>query len=245
MKSVDINCDLGEEKGNDAEIIPFISSANIACGYHAGNPEVMEHTVELALQHGVAIGAHPGYPDREHFGRVSMDMTGEETVKLVMDQIILLKEITDRKNAVLHHVKLHGALYIETYRSYEFSKMIFKAIKKEYPGLMVYVAYNSMAEYTCRELGIPYKKEAFSDRMYNQDGSIVPRINKGAVIEDKDQVVRRSVQMIKSNRIRAYNGKYLNILFDTLCIHGDNANALEIAREIHSILKAENIEIRF
>src|SRR5882762_6659836 len=178
MLSVDLNCDMGEGMDCDAAIFPFISSANIACGYHAGDPDTMRRTVELALRHHVAIGAHPSYPDRENFGRIDIlgkSLHPEEIPGMIVDQLILLQAICDEFGARLHHVKPHGALYNRAAKDAEVSHLICRAIREFDPSLLLYGLSGSAMKQAAQQCGLRFVSEVFADRTYQQDGSLTPR----------------------------------------------------------------------
>ncbi len=242
MKTIDINCDLGEGVGSDAAIMPYISSANVACGYHAGNDRLMEEAIVLALKHGVAIGAHPGYPDKENFGRVAQDLPASEIYKLVSDQILLFQTKVKKAGSALHHVKAHGALYNQAAENSEIANAIARAIN-DIDSQMIWIGLaNSEMERAAQKTGLKFAAEAFADRAYAADGLLLSRNKEGAVIHDVD-VCKERVMMLANGKVKDVNGNILNLRADTICVHGDNQNALEMVKAIHQHLKENHIQI--
>ncbi|HEX9508889.1 MAG TPA: 5-oxoprolinase subunit PxpA [Puia sp.] len=235
--SIDLNCDMGEGMETDAAIFPFISSANIACGYHAGDADTMRRTVELALKHQVAIGAHPSYPDRDHFGRIDilgMTLSPEELPGILVDQLILLQAICDEFGVRLHHVKPHGALYNRAAKDAAVSALICRAIREFDPSLLLYGLSGSQLKKEADRLELSFVSEVFADRTYREDGSLTPRTEPGALIEDPEQAARQVLKMVGDP----------SILAETVCLHGDGSHAAQFARMIHATLSEKGIEIR-
>src|SRR5882672_3984710 len=233
---IDLNCDMGEGMETDAAIFPYISSANISCGYHAGGADTMRRTVELALRHHVAIGAHPSYPDRANFGRVDMLGKGvslEEIVGLVVDQLIILQAICDEFGASLHHVKPHGALYNRAARDASVSALICRAIREFDPSLQLYGLSGSEMRTAAERHGLVFVNEVFADRTYQADGSLTPRTEPGALIEDAAQSMAQVLKMVEEGRVVAVGGEEISIQADTICLHGDGSHAVEFARVIY------------
>lgn len=242
--NIDLNCDMGEGVGNDAAIMPFISSANIACGYHAGDETTMKQTIQLALQHNVHIGAHPSFFDKENFGRKEMDCTASEIFVLVLTQIKLLDAIAKTFGAKLHHVKPHGALYNMSAKDISIAKTIAAAVKDFDPHLILFGLSGSHSIQQAKELGLKTASEVFADRTYQGDGSLTPRSQPGALIENADAAVKQALQMIKEKTVMATTGKKIPIIADTICIHGDGKHAVEFAQKIHSTIEKEGIKIQ-
>ncbi len=218
---IDLNCDLGEAIGNDAAIMPYITSANIACGFHAGDASVMQATVRLAKQYGVAIGAHPGWPDRQNFGRNEMNFSPEETQALVLYQIGALAGIAKAQGAELVHVKPHGALYNQAARDFVLAQAIAHAVKAFSRELiLVGLAGSSLVE-AGLEFDMRVANEGFPDRAYNPDGTLMSRRIKGAVIDSPEEVAENAIRLIKDGIL--FGGKRIQV--DTLCLHGDNIHA--------------------
>ena len=240
---IDINCDMGEGIGNDASLMPFISSANIACGYHAGNNEIINKTVDLAIQHRVAIGAHPSFPDKENFGRKEMQMKAPEIYKMVTEQIKILAEITWSKGTTLHHVKPHGALYNMAARDIEISKIIAQAVNDFDKKLILVGLSRSYSISEAKKIGLKTASEVFADRTYQDDGSLTPRSETNALIGNPDDAVQQVLQMVKEGMVTTISGKKISIVAETICIHGDGKNAIIFARVINKALQKEKIKI--
>ncbi|EDL66144.1 5-oxoprolinase subunit PxpA [Bacillus sp. SG-1] len=239
---IDLNCDLGESfgtysKGNDEKILEIITSANIACGFHAGDPQIMLKTVQLALKNGVKIGAHPGYPDLQGFGRRNIDISPEEIYSLVLYQIGALNAIVRSQGGQLSHVKPHGALYNRAAKEIETAKAIAKAIHDFDPSLTLFGLANSKMITAGKELGLETASEVFADRTYRSDGTLTPRSQEGAVIHDDDQALAQVVKMVKEHKVVSTDGTEIDITPDTICLHGDNEQALIFAGKIIKILK--------
>ena len=239
MLKCDLNCDMGEGMDNETEILPFITSASIACGFHAGDPDTMKKTVELCLQHGVLIGAHPSYPDRENFGRLEMlpdKIKMAEISELVYDQIISLKRICEEAGTWLHHVKPHGALYNRAAKDPEVSKRICNAVRDVDPSLILYGLSNSIAAQEAAYHDLHFMHEAFADRTYQDDGSLTPRTKYNALIHDSNSAVNQVLQMVEQGVVTTVSGKIIQVKADTICIHGDGPHAVLFAREIYQAL---------
>lgn len=246
MLAIDLNCDLGEGYASDELLMPWISSANIACGYHAGDMDTMRRTVELCLEHNVAIGAHPSYPDRENFGRVDMmdvHLGLQDLPYIVQDQLLLLMEICAAAGTRLHHVKPHGALYNRAAKDKFVSEAICIAIKVIDPSLILYGLSGSDMEAAANTTGLRFMREVFADRTYQQDGSLRPRSLPGALIEDTAQSVQQVLQMIEEGTVRTFENKIIPMHADTICIHGDGKHAIEFARSIHHALLHHGLSI--
>lgn len=240
---VDINCDMGEGIGNDELIMPFITSANIACGYHAGDPETMWQTVELAIKYKVSVGAHPSFLDRNNFGRSEMNLGKQEVYELVTQQLMILKEIVTGFDTKLHHVKPHGALYNMSARDPLLANCIAKAIKDFDASLILFGLSGSYSISEAKAIGLKTKSEVFADRTYQDDGSLTPRSEPGALIDETDKVVKQVLQMIKERTVTTVSGKTIPIIAETICIHGDGEHALEFAKAIHDTLIKNNLII--
>ena len=244
MKTIDLNCDLGEGIGNDELIMPYISSANIACGYHAGNEATMKQTVELCKRYNVAVGAHPSFPDKENFGRTDMLLHPGEIYEMIIKQINSLEKIAMAADVPLHHVKPHGALYNMAARDKMMAPFVALAILDTNSK---YILYGLSGSYLIKEgkaLGVKTASEVFADRTYKDDGSLTSRNKPGALIEETDKAVAQALQMVKEGIVTSINGKKVPIVAETICIHGDGAHAVEFAKAIHFALKENNIEIK-
>lgn len=249
MVKIDLNCDMGEsfgayKMGNDAEVLKFITSANIACGYHAGDPSVMRKTVELALGSGTAIGAHPGFPDLGGFGRRNMNVSEAEAYDLTLYQIGALYGFVKAQGGRLQHVKPHGALYNAAAKDEKLAGAIAKAVYDLDSELILFGLSGGELIHAGKKVGLKTASEVFADRTYQPDGSLTPRSESNALIEDDDQAVQQVVRMVKEGVVRDVNGKDISIEADTVCIHGDGAHALAFAEKIHQRLREEGIELQ-
>ncbi|QNK41945.1 LamB/YcsF family protein [Caproicibacter fermentans] len=248
MNRIDLNCDLGEsfgayQLGMDEEVIPFVSSANVACGFHASDPVVMRKTVELAGKSGVCVGAHPGFPDLMGFGRRNMKVSPAEAKAYVQYQIGALSAFCRACGVKLVHVKAHGALYNMAGKDYDLAKAICEGIA-EFDGSLILLALSgSEMIRAAKDTGIRAASEVFADRAYEEDGSLVARTKPNSMITDENEAIRRVVRMAKEGKVTAATGKDISIRADSVCVHGDNAHALEFVRKIRSALTAEGIEI--
>jgi 5-oxoprolinase (ATP-hydrolysing) subunit A len=236
MHKPDINCDMGEGMDNDALIMPYILSANIACGYHAGDEETMRETMELATRSGVAVGAHVSFYDRENFGRKEMQLTAEEVRDIVTRQLEIINKVAASMGIRLAHVKPHGALYNMSARDKELAATIAGAVREYDPSLVLFGLSNSHSIIEAKRLGLQTASEVFADRTYRDDGSLTPRSQPGALIEDIDRAVSQVWQMINSGTVTTTSGKEIPILAETICIHGDGKHAPFFARAIYKQL---------
>lgn len=244
MRHIDLNCDMGEGIGNDAALMPFISSANIACGYHAGDEQTMEETVRLAIKYGVSIGAHVSFPDKENFGRSEMKFSGEEVYLLVQAQLHLLRKITDKYDAVIHHVKPHGALYNMSARDAGLAHSIAGAIAEFDPALILMGLSGSHSISAAKALRLRTADEAFADRRYEEDGSLRSRSLPGAMLENAAEAIQQVLQMINKGTVTAISGKEVLVSADTVCIHGDGKHAVQFAKQINQTLKHHSVDIK-
>lgn len=243
---IDLNCDLGESFGRytlglDAEVLPYVTSANIACGFHAGDPTVMAATVALAEKNQVALGAHPGLPDLVGFGRRKMQITPAQAQADVQYQVGALAAFS--KNGKLHHVKPHGALYNMAAQDYELARGICLGIKAVDPTLILVGLANSQLIKAAQDVELPYAQEVFTDRNYLADGSLVPRSQPNALITDEQTAVDRTVKMIQTQSVTAIDGQQVALKPDTVCVHGDGAKAVAFVQKIHAALLAADIEV--
>jgi UPF0271 protein len=249
MAAIDLNCDLGEsfgayKMGVDEEIIPLITSANIACGFHAGDPLIMERTVALCKVHGVRPGAHPGFPDLSGFGRRNMNLSPKEVKACVTYQIGALKAFCDGASIRLYHVKPHGALYNMAAIDYRLAEAICEAIHDVDSSLVLLALSGSEMLRAAKECNLSYASEVFADRAYEKDGTLVSRTKKGAVIEEKEMAVKQVVRMAKEGRVSAIDGTDISILADSVCVHGDGANALTFVKRIREELAVRGVEVK-
>ncbi len=235
---VDINCDMGEGMGNDELIMPFISSANIACGYHAGDPVTMWATIESALKHKVSIGAHPSFLDRNNFGRSEMNIHKEEVYDLVTQQLIILTEIASSLDTKLNHVKPHGALYNMSAREPVLANIIAKAVKDFDGNLILFGLSGSYSISEAKAVGLKTASEVFADRTYQDDGTLTPRSQQNAMIVEIGKAVNQVLQMLKEGTVTSISGKTIPVVAETICIHGDGRQAVEFAKNIYNAIKA-------
>lgn len=236
-----LNADVGEGVGNDEALFRWIDMANIACGGHAGDPEMMASTVELAVSHGVAVGAHPGYPDRDGFGRYSMDLTQEEIEELVVDQVGVLNALCLEAQTRVRYVKPHGALYHDMVRDPCVYEAILKAVSSMPDGtaLMIMASVNNeVNQGLANEYEVPLLFEAFADRAYTSDGSLLGRAVKGSVFSTVDQIVGQVTQLIRQGTVETFCGETLALHADTVCIHGDNEASIEAAEKIYQVMRS-------
>ena len=244
MNVIDLNCDMGEGAGDDAQIIPLVTSVNVACGFHAGGPDVMRKTVRLARQQGVAVGAHPSYPDRAGFGRRYMAATVEEVRDDVTYQIGALWAFCQAEGVRLTHVKAHGALYNTAAQDRALALAICEATRAVDPALtVVCLARSPMAE-VARGLGVPFAEEAFADRAYTSAGALAPRGTPGAVIRDPEKVAERVSTMVRERRVIAVDGSVVPIDPGTICVHGDTPGAAQIVGAIRARLAADGVAVQ-
>jgi UPF0271 protein len=240
---IDVNCDMGEGMPNDALLMPYISSANIACGYHAGSRSIMQRTVQLAMQHDVAIGAHPGFNDKANFGRTEMRLSMEEIYDLVTEQVFSLQEMIRSNNGIMHHVKPHGALYNMSAKDPGIANRIAKAVYDIDKGLVVFGLSGSCSISEAKNIGLATASEVFADRSYQDDGSLTPRSQPGAMIETTERSIQQVLQMIQQQAVTSVSGKTVPILAETICIHGDGEHAVDFARHIYQTLQQHGIGI--
>ena len=236
---IDLNCDLGESAGNDEAIMPHITSANIACGFHAGDANVMRATVKLAKRYGVNVGAHPGWNDKQNFGRLEMNVPAEEVETIVFEQINTLAQIAKAEGVALTHVKPHGALYNQAATDQGLADAIARAVKRFSVDLILVGLAGSRLCEAGAEAGIKVAGEGFPDRAYNPDGTLMSRSKPGAVIESPEEVAKNAVKLIRDGILFGER----RVFVDTLCLHGDNKHAAENAILLRKVLTKSGIEI--
>lgn len=241
---IDLNCDLGEGAGQDALLMPMISSANIACGAHAGDEATMRATVALAKGYWVSVGAHPGYEDRKNFGREEMMLDAKGVFELVARQIAALKRITDEAGVALTHVKPHGALYNLSARDAVTAQAIAEAVRAVSPELVLYGLAGSESVRAGRAAGLPVANEVFADRLYLSDGSLVPRSQPGALHTTEEAMIAQVVAMVERGNVQAQDGCLVAVQADTLCLHGDGPHAVSFAKTIRKVLVDTGVQIR-
>lgn len=249
MAKIDLNCDLGESYGAytigmDAEVLPYVTSANIACGFHAGDPQVMKRSVELCVQNGVAIGAHPGLPDLQGFGRRKMAISPADAEADVMYQVGALKGFCEAAGVPLHHVKPHGALYNMAAKDHELALAIARAVKAVAPEAILLALSGSEMIKAADEIGLRAASEVFADRGYQPDGTLVPRGSEGAMITDETLAIARVLQMAEAGTVVANDGSTVALQADSVCVHGDGPKALTFVRQLSAALPAAGIDVR-
>lgn len=235
-KSIDINCDVAEGLGNEKFLMPYINSCNIACAAHAGSPEIIDEVISLAKAHKVKIGAHPSFPDRENFGRKIMDISFSELQESIRNQIQLVKSKTEEQREQLHHVKPHGALYNIAAKDAEYAKVIIDELLALKESVYLYAPYNSVIAELAIGSGIKVKYEAFIDRSYNDDLSLVSRAQPNAIITNNDLAFQQLKQMVTSEKVTSIQGSSVQIKADTFCVHGDHENAVELLQYLREKL---------
>ncbi len=245
---VDLNSDLGESFGRyklglDEEVMKYITSANVATGWHAGDPLVMRKTVMLAKENGVAVGAHPGYPDLLGFGRRYMKLSKEEARNYLLYQIGALHAFAKAEGLELQHIKPHGALYNALVKEDELARAVIEGIADFDKNLIFVTLSGSRVAEIAEEMGVKVAHEVFADRAYNPDGTLVPRSKPGAVIEDRGGIVERVVSMVKDGGVRTIDGEWVELKVDTICVHGDNPKAVEIAAHVRNALEEEGVKV--
>lgn len=248
MLTIDINCDMGEsfgayKIGSDTEVMAYISSANLACGFHAGDPVVMRESVRMAKEHGVRIGAHPGFPDLMGFGRRAMKLSTDEVEAYIIYQIGSLMGFARSAGIELQHVKPHGMLYNMAVEDRKLAESIARAIAKLDRNLILVALSNSEYYAAGVEAGLRVAGEVFADRGYAADGSLLPRGKEGALIKDPHEAARRVVSMVKEGKVAAVTGEMVKVKADTVCLHGDNPEVVTFVRTIKETLTAEGIKV--
>ena len=244
MARIDLNADLGEGDPYDEALLRIVSSCNIACGGHAGDADTMAATARIAIANGVAVGAHPAYPDPEGFGRVSGFLSGDALYTSLSDQVTALADIAAQLGAKLTHIKAHGALYNDAVANAGLADVIAR-VTAEAPGSPGLVGMaNTELQRAAERHGLPFIAEAFVDRAYEPDGTLVPRSEPGAVLSELSVITTQAVGLAKHGTVTARNGDVIDAPADTLCIHGDTAGADEIARAVRDVLESRGVEIR-
>ena len=241
--SVDINCDMGEGMPEEDLIMPFISSANIACGYHAGDKLVMHKTMELALDYGVVVGAHPSFPDKENFGRTNMHFPDAEITDMVKKQVETLAEVALNFNYSLHHLKPHGALYNMAAKEWNIANAICKAVLETDKNLIIYAQSGSKLIKAAQTAGLRSCSEVFADRTYEADGTLTPRAQPNALLKHSHEVKTQLMQMMNRQQVISTDGKLIPVQMETICIHSDGEHAVAFARTVYELLSHHHIRI--
>jgi UPF0271 protein len=249
MKSIDLNCDMGEsfghwQMGADAQIMPLITSANIACGFHAGDPATIRATVRLAVDHGVAIGAHPSLPDLQGFGRRTMKITPQEMYDLVLYQAGAVRAFAEAAGARLHHVKCHGALYNMSTDDEGLSDAMARAVKDLGGDPILYALSNSLTMTVAKRHGLRVAGECFADRGYTDDGTLAPRGAPGGLIEDEAKAVEQALGMVEKGAVTSLSGRRVPVSPDTLCLHGDQPGAVAFAQALRAAFAQRGIALK-
>jgi UPF0271 protein len=249
MAVVDLNCDSGEsfgvyQKGETVSVLPYVTSLNIACGFHAGDPHIMRETVKLALEQNVAIGAHPGLPDLQGFGRRWLEISPLEAYEMTVYQIGALEAMVRAEGGTMHHVKPHGALYNKAATDTRYAEAIAQAVAKVNDQLILYGMSGSALIRAGQALGLRTASEVFADRTYQDDGTLTPRNLPGALIHNKDQAVQQVLQMVIEQKVTTQSGKEIPIQADTICIYGDGDQSVLFAKKIYYALLEQNVTIQ-
>ncbi len=247
--NVDLNSDIGEsfglyKIGDDEKLMPFITSANLACGFHGGDPDVMSRTVQLCRAHGVGVGAHPGYQDLAGFGRRVVSMSAAQVENMTLYQLGALSAFTRAHGAPLRHVKPHGALYNHAARDLPTARAIAQAVARFDANLILVGLANSPLIDAARAVGIPFAREGFIDRAYQSDGTLVPRGETGAVDAAPERAIEVALRFVRAGAVRTIEGKEIALQVDTLCIHGDTPGAVELARAVSQALRAQGVALK-
>lgn len=248
MYKIDLNSDLGEsfgvyKIGMDHKIIPYITSANIACGFHASDPVVMDETVKMAADHKISIGAHPGYADLVGFGRRNMNVAPKEAKAIIQYQIGALLSFCRVYHVTMQHVKPHGALYNMACKDADLARAVCEGIYEINPKLILLALSGSKMIQEAEKIGLKAASEVFADRAYEDDGTLVSRTKPGAMITDSDLAIQQVISMIKKEKVKTIHGKYIDIKADSVCVHGDGAKALEFVSRLRDVFDKESIEV--
>lgn len=246
--TIDLNCDMGESfgawtMGRDVELMDYVSSVNIACGFHAGDASVMRQTIELAIKKNVAIGGHPSFPDLQGFGRRSMSLSPNEVFDIILYQVSAIKGMCEALGGKLHHVKPHGALYNQAAKDKTLAEAIAKAVKSIDENLILYGLSGSYLISKAENIGLKTASEVFADRTYQNDGSLTPRSEPNALINDTEIAISQVLKMVNEQTVTATNGETVSLKAETICIHGDGENAVEFAKKINQKLEENQINL--
>ncbi|MCB2115354.1 MAG: LamB/YcsF family protein [Rhodobacteraceae bacterium] len=243
MAKVDLNADMGEGAGNDAALLQIVTSANVACGFHAGDPDVMARTMRLAVENGVGLGAHPGFPDLEGFGRKRIDLPPDRLANLIRYQVGAAAAMAGAAGGRLRHLKLHGALANMAAEDEAMARTCYEAALGVQPDLVIMVLAATAQERAAKVLGCAVAHEIFADRAYEDDATLVDRRNPGAVIHDPARAAARMVEMVNEGAIIAESGNRIPTRIDTICLHGDTPEAVEIARAVRAALEGVGVRV--
>ena len=243
MKQIDLNCDIGEGLENENELLPYISSCSIACGGHAGDPQSMDMVIGLALQNGVKIGAHPSYPDRENFGRKTLKMDQADFVDSIRVQLNTFSEILHMRQGILNHIKPHGALYNDLVKDKGLSRVFLKAITPYREGVKLYAPFGSVIAEEAQNQGWSIVYEAFGDRNYNDDLSLVSRTNPNALILEPREVLEHVLHIILKSKVKTAAGRTQTLEAETICLHGDSPGVLQILMYLSQELPKNDVQV--
>jgi UPF0271 protein len=241
---IDLNADLGEGAGSDAELLTVVTSASIACGAHAGNEQVARAALKLARQFDVCVGAHPGFRDRAHFGRVRLDLPVHDLQKEIRGQLEWLDRLAANENVQLHYVKLHGAMANMAAENRDYALAAFEPVAEFNPNLAVLAIDKSLQVDAARSLGLKVFREAYADRAYAGEGGLVPRFERGAILTDSDRVVAQCLRLAQRGEVVAADGTVIATQAQSICLHGDTPGAVNLARTVRRALEAAGIEVR-
>ena len=244
MRSIDLNSDLGEGAGGDEEVMPHVTSANVACGAHAGDDATIRRTIELALRHSAAIGAHPGYRDLANFGRVALEMAPDALKADLVAQLETLRAIAQAAGAKIAHVKAHGALYNQGERHEGIATTIVEAVRSFDEDLVLFAPPGSAMAAVAGWLGLRVAREGFADRAYEPDGTLRPRRLPGAVHTDPAIAAAQALRLARDGRVGTFDGGEIRLAVDTICVHGDTPGAAAIARAVRAALEGAGIEVK-
>ncbi len=242
MYKVDLNSDLGEGAAFDADIIPLITSANVACGFHAGDSDIMAATIRLCEENNVAFGAHPGYPDKENFGRTNMDVTPQQVYNMTLCQLGSLAAMAKAQGTRLQHVKPHGAMYNMAAKNPELSMAIANAVKDFDDSIILLALSGSEMITAAKKTGIKYASEVFADRAYEADGTLRARKLEGSMITDENEAISRVIRMVKEGKVTAYTGEDVSLEAHSVCVHGDSPKALDFVKALNKAFKENDIQ---
>ena len=236
-ETIDLNADLGEGGLHDSEMIPLVSSVNIACGGHAGDPETVRRTIGMALSAGVAIGAHPGYEDRANFGRVPLAIGRSDLLEMILRQLSLFRQVAEDSGAPVHHVKPHGALYNQADKDDGIARTFTQAVARVFPGTKIYCPPSGQLATACRATGLEAVSEGFADRRYSDDGTLVPRSEPDSVFENPDDAVDQALRIVSTGSALTRTGRTIPLAARTLCVHGDGPTALVLLQAVRAALE--------
>lgn len=246
--TIDINCDLGEgctrkDADNDALLMPYLSSCNIACGGHAGNAKTIEYAIKDALDNNLKIGAHPSYPDSENFGRKTIAYTEKEVCGFLQKQMDMFLTIADKNKAKLNHIKLHGALYNDVEYDVELARVVANYFAESFSDIEIYGLAQGAFQKVCEEKQLNFIPEGFMDRRYTPENKLAARTSTGAVITENEECIEQAIALAKNQSIKSITGELISPMVKTICLHGDNENALNIAEKLNKVLSENNISI--